>query len=62
MKYFFKLTIPLFLIITNSHTSFSNDDSKKHNILFISVDDFRPEINSYGVGKMITPNIDKLAL
>ena len=61
MKYFFKLTIPLFLIITNSHTSFSNDDSKKHNILFISVDDFRPEINSYGVDKMITPNIDKLA-
>ena len=36
-------------------------DEKKHNILFISVDDFRPKINSYGESKMITPNIDKLA-
>ena len=35
--------------------------TKNHNILFISVDDFRPKINSYGESQMITPNIDKLA-
>ena len=33
----------------------------KHNILFISIDDLRTKINSYGEDKMITPNIDKLA-
>ena len=35
--------------------------NKKHNILFISIDDFRPKINSYGESQMITPNLDKLA-
>lgn len=35
--------------------------NKKHNVLFISIDDFRPKISSYGETKMITPNIDKLA-
>lgn len=33
----------------------------KQNILFISIDDLRPLINTYGETKMITPNIDKLA-
>ena len=36
-------------------------EAKKQNILFISIDDFRPKISSYGETKMITPNIDKLA-
>ena len=31
------------------------------NILFIAVDDLRPEIRSFGVSKMVTPNIDNLA-
>ena len=44
---------PFFLI--------SQSKEKKHNILFISIDDFRPKINSYGESQMITPNIDKLA-
>lgn len=34
--------------------------SKPH-ILFISVDDLRPQINAYGHEEMITPNIDALA-
>ncbi|MGL5919650.1 MAG: sulfatase, partial [Bacteroidales bacterium] len=33
----------------------------KKNVLFIIVDDLRPELNSYGVSGMITPNLDKLA-
>ena len=37
------------------------EQTKKQNILFISIDDFRPKISSYGETKMITPNIDKLA-
>lgn len=34
---------------------------KNYNILFIGVDDLRPELNCYGKHYMITPNIDKLA-
>jgi iduronate 2-sulfatase len=34
---------------------------KKPNVLFIAVDDLRPEIASYGRGHMKTPNIDRLA-
>ena len=34
---------------------------KKPNILFIAVDDLRPEIASYGRKHMNTPNIDRLA-
>ncbi|MEP3210668.1 MAG: sulfatase [Maribacter sp.] len=34
---------------------------KKPNILFIAVDDLRPELGAYGSDIAITPNIDKLA-
>jgi iduronate 2-sulfatase len=33
----------------------------KYNVLFISVDDLRPELNCYGSSGILTPNIDKLA-
>ena len=36
-------------------------DANKKNILFIIVDDLRPELNCYGAKHMKTPNIDKLA-
>jgi len=34
---------------------------KKPNVLFIAVDDLRPEINCYGAKHMHTPNLDRLA-
>lgn len=34
---------------------------EKMNVLFIGIDDLRPEINCYGKSQMITPNIDRLA-
>jgi len=35
--------------------------AQKPNVLFIAVDDLRPEIFSYGRKHMLTPNIDRLA-
>lgn len=66
---FYKLTLFTFFIaftITGCKnkerdSSDANLSLKKQNILFISIDDFRPKISSYGETKMITPNIDKLA-
>ncbi|MBN2000161.1 sulfatase, partial [candidate division KSB1 bacterium] len=34
---------------------------KRPNILFIAVDDLRPQLNCYGHKQMISPNIDRLA-
>ena len=39
----------------------NNKPLQKPNILFISVDDLRPELNCYGKSHIISPNIDKLA-
>ena len=35
--------------------------AKKYNLLFIIVDDLRPELNCYGKNHISSPNIDKLA-
>ena len=57
MKKIFVIIIGVFLISCNNHVE------KKHNILFISIDDLRPTMNSYNYEneKMITPYMDKLA-
>ncbi|MDA8763536.1 sulfatase [Flavobacteriaceae bacterium] len=65
------LFLPILLLIILGFGSQLEKDSttdlngeiepKKQNILFISIDDLRPLINSYGADKMITPNFDKLA-
>jgi len=34
---------------------------RKPNVLFISIDDLRPELESYGVERMHTPNLDSFA-
>ena len=35
--------------------------AEKPNILFIAVDDLRPELTCFGADSMVTPNLDKLA-
>ena len=37
------------------------DASDQLNVLFIAVDDLRPEISSFGADKMVTPHFDRLA-
>jgi len=35
--------------------------ARKPNVLFIAVDDLRPQINCYGHNRMISPHLDRLA-
>lgn len=48
----------LLLMIVSLATA---QNTKKPNILFIAVDDLRPELNCYGQTQIISPNVDKLA-
>jgi arylsulfatase A-like enzyme len=54
----------LFIVLCISPTLFtcqSNLPPVKPNILFIAVDDLRPELNFYGASHIKSPNIDRLA-
>ena len=54
----------LFTLLTALAVSFSvsnTDSSQKRNVLFIVVDDLRPDLGTYGMDSIQSPNIDKLA-
>ena len=57
MKYFILINLFLTLIISSLHSN----NEKFPNVLFIAVDDLRPELNCYGANRAISPNIDRLA-
>lgn len=46
---------------TNTEDTSAQKPTQKPNILFIAIDDLRPELGCYGSGIAITPNIDALA-
>ena len=37
------------------------EGAERHNILFIAIDDLRPEFGCYGAPQVKTPHIDNLA-
>ena len=59
------IVLSLVLVFLSFKTTRENEEktsiSKKKNILFIIVDDLRPELNIYGENKIISPHIDALA-
>jgi len=48
-------------VIVGSASSLLSADLDRPNVLFIAVDDLRPELAGYGVEQMVTPNLDRLA-
>ncbi len=54
-----RVFFPVFLLLTN--VSAIAQTGKGYNVLFIAVDDLRPELKCYGAAHMKTPNIDMLA-
>ena len=65
MNYFklvlFGFVFFLFNCIVTKENTIKEPSSVKKNLLFIMVDDLRPELNSYGKNRIISPNIDALA-
>jgi len=59
----FNIALLLFGCNTQQPESKSEDSEQNSspNILFIAVDDLRPELNCYGKSEIISPNIDQLA-
>ena len=59
------IILSLVLVFLSFKTTKENEEkytaSKKKNILFIMVDDLRPELNIYGENKISSPHIDALA-
>ena len=51
----------LYLTGANFATAFGKNSNKRMNVLFIIVDDLRPQLCCYGQKQMITPNIDRIA-
>ncbi len=47
--------------VTTTMAGDGEDNQKRRNVLFISVDDLRPQLGCYGQQQMITPNLDRLA-
>lgn len=49
------------ILLVQAFTVISQNDTSPPNILFIAVDDLRPDLGSYGNELIKTPNMDKLA-
>src|SRR5690606_41413402 len=51
----------LFLLLLSASLAGKVTGQDRPNILFIAVDDLRPELGCYGNELMVTPNLDRLA-
>ena len=65
-QFYYQICISLIVLLaagcsTKSKTNHANQALTKPNILFIAVDDLRPELGTYGADHIQSPSIDKLA-
>ena len=51
----------LALFLGSAITAFASDQDTRPNILWISIEDWVPELSCYGTKAIHTPNVDKLA-
>jgi iduronate 2-sulfatase len=62
MKTIFLVTLTfIFFCLTSSGTAAKEVAKRRMNVLFIAVDDLRPELGCYGFSQIKSPNIDELA-
>lgn len=57
---FFLATYFIILCLASSTRAFSADNNR-YNVLFIAIDDLRPELGSYGFDKAQSPSLDRFA-
>ena len=50
-----------FLGCSRQGNKMNQPEERRPNVLFIAVDDLRPQLNCYGYSQMISPNIDRMA-
>ncbi|MGF1451026.1 MAG: sulfatase [Opitutales bacterium] len=55
------LSVLLLAIVSRAQPASATAPDAPPNVLFIMVDDLRPELGCYGAQHMVTPNIDRLA-
>lgn len=56
-----RLSLALFLLVWLPQATLSATAAKRPNVLFIAVDDLRPEFGAYGSKVVKSPNLDRLA-
>ncbi|WP_051313044.1 sulfatase [Sporocytophaga myxococcoides] len=59
MKFRFIQNAILLLMVALCHSAYSQ--KKKYNVLFIAIDNLRPQLGCYGFSNVKSPNIDKVA-
>ncbi|WP_119080543.1 sulfatase [Chitinophaga alhagiae] len=60
---YFNRSLAIAICILHAFAAFADDKEKdkKYNVLFIIIDDLRPDLASYGDARAITPHMDRLA-